>query len=142
MCVLPKFWEALCHILGLEELIADARFKSPGDRRKNRDALMELYDAVTRTRTTAEWMECFVGQVPAAPVLSMEEALDNAYLEEIDGIASIEHPEKSGSVAYGLNRHPARRSVATATRSWPISAMTTTPSRVSGRRARSKGEPG
>lgn len=94
MCVLPKFWEALCRVLDLPELPSDPRFAEPAGRLENRDALMELIDAVTRTRTTAEWMERLVGQVPVAPVLTMEEALQNPYLEEIDAVASVGHPDR------------------------------------------------
>ncbi len=96
MCVLPKFWEALAHILGAPGLISDDRFATPGGRRKNRDALMDILDALTRQHSTTELIELLAGEVPAAPVLDMVAALENPYLEEIDGIASVTHPERDG----------------------------------------------
>jgi len=105
MCVLPKFWEALTHILGAPDLISDDRFATPGARRKNRDALMDILDALTRQHSTAELLELLAGEVPAAPVLDMVAALENPYLEEIDGIASVTHPERDG---FRLLRSPIR----------------------------------
>ena len=96
MCILPKFWIALCRTLGLSQLVDDPRFADPLDRFKNRDALVSLLDAVFATRTTAEWLSSLAGAVPAAPVLSLPEALDNPYLRETGGVQTIDHPVRSG----------------------------------------------
>jgi len=102
MCVLPKFWEALCHATGLPELITDARFAAPQDRRENRDALMDLLDAAFAQTTTEEWMRRLVGRVPVAPVLTMGAALDSPYARESGVIETIDHhaePEDLSFVA-------------------------------------------
>jgi len=92
MCVLPKFWAALCAELGLPELVGDPRFATPRDRYDNRDALMALLDARSRTRPTGEWMARLAGKVPAAPVLDLAGALDNPYFREMGGVARADHP--------------------------------------------------
>jgi succinate---hydroxymethylglutarate CoA-transferase len=96
MCVLPKFWAKLCAILGVPELVEDPRFRGPRDRFANRDALMEILDARSRTRTTAEWMAAFGGQIPAAPVLDVAQALDNPYFRDQGGVRTVDHPHFPG----------------------------------------------
>lgn len=96
MCVLPKFWEQLCHILGLPDLPEDPRFATPRDRFDNRDALSALLDAAFQTQPTADWMRQLAGRVPAAPVLTLPEALDNPYFAQTGGIQSIAHPDRPG----------------------------------------------
>ncbi|GIX13075.1 MAG: CoA transferase [Paracoccaceae bacterium] len=96
MCVLPKFWERLCAALGVPELVSDPRFLGPRERRANRDALMEILDARSRTRTTAEWMAVFGGQVPAAPVHDIAQALDNPFFRERGGVQRVDHPHLPG----------------------------------------------
>jgi succinate---hydroxymethylglutarate CoA-transferase len=96
MCVLPKFWEALCDILGLGGLPTDPRFATPAVRRANRDALAAILDGALTTHPTAHWMGLFAGRVPAAPVLTMAGALDNPYLAETGGLAAPGHPARPG----------------------------------------------
>ncbi len=92
MCILPKFWQALCTIIGLPDLPTDPRFAEPEGRFDNRDALASLLDAQLATKTTAEWMTLFAGEVPAAPVLSLPQALDNPYFASTGGIVEVDHP--------------------------------------------------
>ena len=96
MCILPKFWLALCSTLGLDALPEDPRFARPADRHRNRDALAALLDERLRQKTTAEWMAALSGKVPVAPVLTMPQALDNPYFAEHDGIQSVDHPARAG----------------------------------------------
>ena len=100
MCVLPKFWEALCRIVGLPELVADPRFATPVARKTNRDALMALLDPAFAARTTAAWMDLFAGHVPAAPVLSMGAALDNPYAPESGAIDTVAHPDAAEGLSF------------------------------------------
>jgi len=94
MCQTQKFWELLCDHIGAEALKRDPRFVGQNDRRDNRAALTVALDAIFRTRTTAEWMVALAGQVPAAPVLTMAQALDNPFLRERQGIQSMPHAER------------------------------------------------
>lgn len=96
MCILPKFWEALAERIGQPDLVADPRFAAPSDRFVNRDALAAILDAALQQRTTADWMTRFAGQVPAAPVLTLTEALENPYFVQNGGIQTPGHATDPG----------------------------------------------
>ena len=85
-----KFFPALCAKLGRPELAADPRFATFTDRLANRAVLTTVLDTLFRTRSTAEWLEELSGSVPAAPVLSMEEALSAPFVAERGSIVTVE----------------------------------------------------
>lgn len=85
-----KFFPALCAKLGRPELAADPRFATFTDRLANRAVLTTVLDPLFRTRSTAEWLEELSGSVPAAPVLSMEEALSAPFVAERGSIVTVE----------------------------------------------------
>jgi succinate--hydroxymethylglutarate CoA-transferase len=93
MCQTQRFWELLCDRLERPELKADPRFATQAARRDHRAALTEALDAAFRRRSTAEWMRIFAGQVPAAPVLDLDQALQNPFLAERGGIQPVAHPD-------------------------------------------------
>lgn len=76
MCNKEKFWRALCACIGRREWADDPRFANFARRAEHREVLTAMLDEVLRTRTTADWMEIFGGAVPAAPVLSVAQALE------------------------------------------------------------------
>ncbi len=96
MCVLPKFWEALCAAVGLPQLPADPRFSTPAARFANRDALAAILDAALAADTTQGWMARLAGRVPAAPVLTLEQALATPYAARSGAIAACDHPARPG----------------------------------------------
>lgn len=96
MCILEKFWERLCAIIGRPELRDDPRFADPEQRRENREALADELDSMLSTRTTAEWMTLMAGQLPVAPVLRLSGALDNPYFAQTGGLQSVDHPLRAG----------------------------------------------
>jgi crotonobetainyl-CoA:carnitine CoA-transferase CaiB-like acyl-CoA transferase len=96
MCVLPKFWQALCEAIDLPHLPQDPAFATPRARFDNRDALAALLDAALIRQPTAHWMGLLAGRVPAAPVLTLAQALDNPYLAQTGGIQMPGHPAFPG----------------------------------------------
>ena len=96
MCILPKFWEAMARIVGHPELPDDPRFRGFEERWANRDALAAILDAALVKKTTAEWMALMAGQVPAAPVLTLAQALDNPYYAATGGVQAFDHPQRAG----------------------------------------------
>jgi succinate---hydroxymethylglutarate CoA-transferase len=96
MCVLPKFWEALCAAVGMPELVTDARFATSRDRFRNRNVLAAMLDGALKEHPTQHWMARLAGKVPVAPVLTVAQALDNPYLATTGGIQSFDHPARTG----------------------------------------------
>ena len=105
-CMNQKFWEILVRLIGRPELGADPRFADLASRRENRDVLTDVLDAVFMTRTRAEWMQILQGQIPAAPVESLDGAIDNPFVAEV---GMVQEPIP-GSQAWG-RAHPAGRTL-------------------------------
>jgi succinate--hydroxymethylglutarate CoA-transferase len=88
MCNKEKFFGILCALIGQPDLATDPRFVDFEQRLLNRQALSDRLDAAMAARTTDEWMTQFAGKVPAAPILSVAQALDApaaaSRIEEVD----------------------------------------------------------
>ncbi|HUN44551.1 MAG TPA: CoA transferase [Acetobacteraceae bacterium] len=94
MCMTPKFWIALCERLGRPELAADPRFRGFAERFANRDALADILDGEFRRATTGAWMQRLGGRVPAAPVLTLPQALDNPHFHQTEGVLTLAHKQR------------------------------------------------
>ncbi|QHE85375.1 CaiB/BaiF CoA transferase family protein [Hydrogenophaga sp. BPS33] len=93
MCNKEKFWRNLCECLERPQWLADARFTGFAERLQHRDVLGAMLDGVLVERDTAEWMALFAGRVPAAPILSVAQALDSPFAQARDAIATVRTPE-------------------------------------------------
>ena len=93
MCAKEKFYRNLVRILGAPELADDPRFRSFAERLDNRDQLVPLLKDLSRRRKTAEWLELLKGQVPCAPVNTVEEALADPHVAESEMVLEVPHPE-------------------------------------------------
>jgi crotonobetainyl-CoA:carnitine CoA-transferase CaiB-like acyl-CoA transferase len=96
-----KFWPLLCMALERVDLIADARFADFDARLAHRDDLIPLLTGEFRTRTTADWMARLAGDVPCAPVNSIEQALSDPQLAARGMIVETEN------ATFGRMRHVA-----------------------------------
>jgi succinate---hydroxymethylglutarate CoA-transferase len=94
MCNKEKFWPALCEKLGRSEWAGDARFFRFPDRLRHRELITELLDRELEQRTTAEWLECFAGAVPAAPIHDLAQALENPFVTEHGRLQTLPHPAR------------------------------------------------
>ncbi len=108
MAITPSMWQALCTVLERPELTDDPRYKTPGLRIKNADALCEEISGWTMARDKYQAMrELAAGGVPASAVLDTKDLYENEHLLERGFIQEIEHP-KHGAVR--LLGWPARMS--------------------------------
>jgi crotonobetainyl-CoA:carnitine CoA-transferase CaiB-like acyl-CoA transferase len=92
LCMIDKFWRALCEGLSIPALADDARFNSIPQRRINREALTPILDAEFEKHTPDEWMQKLGGVIPIAPVYNMAQGLDNPYVAEVGMIQKLNHP--------------------------------------------------
>lgn len=95
MAQLPKFWIILTERIGRPDLAQDPRFATPASRLANRDALTVELDAVFGTQPNAHWLDLLEGQMPIAPVNSLDQALDNAFIRKTGMVAQVEHPDRA-----------------------------------------------
>lgn len=93
MCAKERFYQNLVKLLGAPELSEDPRFRTSVDRMENREVLVPMLKELTRRRTTAAWLEVLKGEVPCAPVNSVEEAFRDPQVEGGDMILDLPHPE-------------------------------------------------
>jgi crotonobetainyl-CoA:carnitine CoA-transferase CaiB-like acyl-CoA transferase len=91
-CAKEKFYRSLVQRMGAPELAEDARFLTFADRLAHRETLVPILKELSRARTTAEWLELLRGEVPCAPVNSVEEALADPTLTE-GMILELPHPQ-------------------------------------------------
>ena len=91
MCMTERFWELMLDRLGRNDLKDDPRFCDQNQRSQNRDALTEVLDAEFAKAPAEHWLEVFRGLLPVAPVLSVRDALDNPFVEEVGMISDVPH---------------------------------------------------
>jgi crotonobetainyl-CoA:carnitine CoA-transferase CaiB-like acyl-CoA transferase len=83
----------LCRAISRPDLIDDERFHDREARKANREALNHELNAVLRTRSALEWEEILsAAGVPAARILTINQALDLEQLAQRGFIAEIEMP--------------------------------------------------
>ncbi len=107
MCNKEKFWPALCHALERPEWAEDARFADFAARLEHRTLLSKRLDDELQRRTTAEWLACFAGTVPAAPVHDVAAALENPFVTDQERLQVLDHPQAG---AYRMPAPPIRDS--------------------------------
>lgn len=93
MAMTPKFWDLTLTLLGCESLNKDERFNTVKARRQYRDELTEIFDAEFGRQATDHWLSLFKGKVPIAPVYSLDQALENPYLQDIGMVQPLPHAE-------------------------------------------------
>jgi len=90
-----EMFSRLCMALGIEELIEDPRFANGDARGKNRAELNEAIADVTRTATTAEWVERLNRRsVPSGPVYTFDQTFADPQVRHIGMAAPVDHPTR------------------------------------------------
>ncbi|NCT81970.1 MAG: CoA transferase [Comamonadaceae bacterium] len=90
MCMTDKFWQALLAELAVPAL-REPRFADAAQRRAHKAELIALLDAEFAKRSSADWMAALAGKLPIAPVLTLAQALDNAYAARVGMLQPLPH---------------------------------------------------
>jgi crotonobetainyl-CoA:carnitine CoA-transferase CaiB-like acyl-CoA transferase len=86
-------YATLCRLTGREDLITDARFAHPADRKTHREELRAELESALAARGAAAWEEILsAAGVPAARVLSVPDALALDQLAERDFVHELPFP--------------------------------------------------
>ncbi len=92
MCAKEKFYKSLVRIMGAPQLADDPRFGDFERRLANRAELIPILKDLSRQKTTAQWMDLFAGEVPCAPVNTIEQAFEDALVSEQQMVTGVPHP--------------------------------------------------
>jgi formyl-CoA transferase len=88
-----KFWESLLSALEASELSVDKRFTKHLDRVENYQALREELARRFIVRSRPDWLQRLAdSDVPAAPVNTVAEALDDPQVHALGTVSEIRHP--------------------------------------------------
>ena len=90
MCNKEKFWPALCEALDRNDWADDERFSDFRGRLKHREIIGEMLEDVLSQQTTERWLEVFAGKVPAAPVNTLKDALENPFVKDEGRLQEIQ----------------------------------------------------
>jgi crotonobetainyl-CoA:carnitine CoA-transferase CaiB-like acyl-CoA transferase len=87
-------WKRFTQVLGVEKDIGgDDRFKTNAERIKNREILVPLLQNIFQKKPAAEWLEKFSqAEIPAAPINTVAEAVDDVQTRARNLIVQLEHP--------------------------------------------------
>ena len=90
MCNKEKFWPALCEALDRIDWVDDERFSDFRGRLKHREIIGEMLENALSQQTTEHWLEVFAGKVPAAPVNTLKDALENPFVKDEGRLQEIQ----------------------------------------------------
>ena len=86
-------YRRLCRSLGADHLAADPLYATGSARSANRDALNEAIGAITRHKTSAEWIEALnKAGVPSGPIYRMNEVFADPQVKHLGMTRTVPHP--------------------------------------------------
>ena len=98
LVVVPAHWERFCTALGKPEWVTDPDLCNVVYRVQHYDEMEAMVEAVTTTKTTAEWLEIFEAhQVAAGSINTVEELFEDPQFNALDLIATLSH-SKAGEI--------------------------------------------
>ena len=81
-----------CKVIGAPTLATDKRFASNDDRTQHRRELTEAINAITRTKTSADWIEILNGAgVPCGPINSIDEVFADPQVKHLNITRHVAH---------------------------------------------------
>ena len=93
-CGNQSFWVKLCKALAMEEFADDPRFGSWLLRLQNNQDLLPIIEKRFGEKTRAEWLEILATHdIPAAPVKTVLEFMDDPAVKHHDMVHEYDHPE-------------------------------------------------
>ncbi|MEM3545122.1 MAG: CaiB/BaiF CoA-transferase family protein [Nitrososphaerota archaeon] len=89
-----KLWEKFCKAIGRPDLMENPKFRTNADRVINREELVEELSRIFRSKPTDFWLEVLEkAGVPAAPILTVGQALNDEHVKYRGMVVEVQHPE-------------------------------------------------
>ncbi|MFW9897120.1 MAG: CaiB/BaiF CoA transferase family protein [Candidatus Thorarchaeota archaeon] len=93
-----QLWQNFCKVVGLENIMNEAKFVNNDARVKNRKELIEIINKVISTKITDEWMEMLTDAgVPCGPILNIKQIFNNPQVLHRKMVEELEH-KKVGTI--------------------------------------------
>lgn len=90
----PHHWRKFCELVGLTDLLEDARFLSNRERVQNRQALQEAIEGALQHKTALEWHDVLVAaEIPCGPVYRYDQVFDDPQVRQRQMAVEVEHPK-------------------------------------------------
>lgn len=87
-------YERFCTVMGHPEWMTDEAYATTAARSANREAMNAEIAAITRTRTSREWIETFnEAGVPAGHIYAIDEVFADPQVQHLGMAAPVRHPE-------------------------------------------------
>ena len=87
-------YQRFCAVMQREDWLADERYNTPARRSTHRDALNAEIEAITKTKTSAEWIAAFnEAGVPAGYIHAIDEVFADPQVKHLGMAAPAKHPE-------------------------------------------------
>ncbi len=92
-CGNDRLYQALCHLLGREDLAADPRFASNPQRVRNRVELVPVLQEEFLRRKTDEWLpELRAAGIPCGPINTVSQIFNDPHIQARGFVWECEHP--------------------------------------------------
>jgi crotonobetainyl-CoA:carnitine CoA-transferase CaiB-like acyl-CoA transferase len=98
-CHTDAFWRQLCGLMGCPDMGSDPRLATEALRRENKDLVYGLVADFTRSRTKAELLSHFGGQVPFSPVYNIADIAADPHFADRQMLVELEHPGTTNRIA-------------------------------------------
>ena len=92
-----RLFASICDVVGVPELVDDARFGTNPDRVRNRETLVAILSDLLQERETIHWHKAFTrAGVPAAPVADVSDVVASEQTSALEILQPIAHPTIPG----------------------------------------------
>ena len=96
-------WERIAKAIGREDLLADPRFATNGDRMKHLAALTPLIAERMKSRPSAHWIrELESAGVPVGPINRIGDMLADPQVAAREMVVEVDHPRAGKTKALGM----------------------------------------
>jgi glutaryl-CoA transferase len=92
-CGNDRLYQALCQLLGREDLATDPRFATNPQRVRNREKVVPALQEEFLLRSTAEWLpELRAAGIPCGPINTVSQSFHDPHIQARDFVWECEHP--------------------------------------------------
>jgi formyl-CoA transferase len=90
----PELFARFCKAVNAEHLASNPSYANNRARLKNRDQLNAAIEAITQTRSSAEWIETLnLAGVPCGPIYKINEVFADPQVRQMGIARAIDHPQ-------------------------------------------------